>query len=125
MRKLFIIGLMMAISNLPAVTSNHFAGENLPTQQKDTKFDIKASRNTADQKLTTDIRNELKAKGFNQITAMVNEGDVTLSGSVRSLAEKERVELQIRGMNGVRGVTSQISIQKSLEMPSFEPNTGR
>lgn len=72
-------------------------------------------REVSDTDLAKNIRDRLAggwfSEGFDQVTVRVYNGDVTLGGSVKSQADKEKVEKEVRNLNGVRNLNSTIAIQ--------------
>lgn len=69
---------------------------------------------TTDQKLTKQIKDKLAggffSKGFDQVSVDVRDSNVTLSGSVPTAADKDKIEKEIRTMKGVRSLASQIKV---------------
>ncbi len=69
-----------------------------------------------DKALLDDLRNELKdgwfTKGYEQIAISVNQGHVTLAGTVKTQADREKVEKMVRDTKGVKSVNSQIGVQE-------------
>lgn len=74
-----------------------------------------STSNASDQELATKIHDKLKpgwfSPGFDQVTAEVNNGIVNLHGSVKTWADKEKLEKEIRNMDGVRQLNSSLSVQ--------------
>jgi osmotically-inducible protein OsmY len=52
------------------------------------------------------------SKGFDQVNVQVKEGAVTLTGPVRTNDDKEKVEKEVRNIDGVKKLTSQITVQE-------------
>lgn len=49
--------------------------------------------------------------GFN-VNVYVNEGEVTLKGTVRSAEDKQTIETEVKGMTGVTEVKNELEIKK-------------
>jgi osmotically-inducible protein OsmY len=73
--------------------------------------------NISDQDLTKKIQDKIGpgwfSKGYDQVSFQVNDGIVTLQGSVKTASDKGKVEREVRNINGVRGLNSQIAVQDS------------
>lgn len=52
------------------------------------------------------------SKGYENVNAQVNNGNVTLTGTVKTMDDKEKVEKEVRNIRGVRSLNSQISAQE-------------
>ena len=72
---------------------------------------------TPDEKLQEDVKQELKwdsrLKGA-EIRILVNEGVVTLTGNVPSLAAKFAAEKSAKGVRGAKGVSENIEVKLSF-----------
>lgn len=70
----------------------------------------------SDQELAKKIQDKIGegyfSKGFDQVNVQVKEGTVTLTGSVRTYDDKEKVEKEVRNIDGVRKLNSQIAVQE-------------
>lgn len=70
---------------------------------------------TSDQELVKKIHDKIGSgwfsKGYEQVTVNVNNGVVTLSGSVKTQADKEKVEKEVRNLDGVKKLDSQIVVR--------------
>lgn len=56
-------------------------------------------------------------KGYEQVTVSVINGDVTLGGSVRAQSDKDKVDKEVRNMEGVRSLTSNIKVVEPSNTP--------
>lgn len=78
-------------------------------------YSSKPFTNVSDQQLAQKIQDKLKpgwfSPGFDQVTADVNNGIVTLHGSVKTWADKEKLEKDIRNMTGVAQLNSSLDVQ--------------
>lgn len=76
------------------------------------------SRNegVSDQELTKKIRDKIGSgwfsRGYEDVNFRVNNGVVTLQGSVQTESDKEKVEKEIRNLNGVRSLNSNLMVQE-------------
>lgn len=70
----------------------------------------------SDQELNKKIQDALSSgwfsKGFQNVSAEVNNGNVTLRGSVDTLENKNKAEENVKNIDGVKQVNNQISIAK-------------
>jgi osmotically-inducible protein OsmY len=71
----------------------------------------------SDQDLTNKIRDKIGSgwlsKGYDQVKIQVNNGAVTLQGNVKTWDDKEKVEKEVRNMDGVKSLNSQLTFIKS------------
>ena len=74
------------------------------------------SRTTSDQEIKKKIQDTLSSgwfsKGFQNVSADVNNGNVNLSGSVDTMENRNKIEESVRKIDGVKQVNNQISIVK-------------
>lgn len=72
-----------------------------------------------DQALTSQIQNWLSSGQYqgkyNNVTATINSGNVTLQGTVNSQEEKDALGALVGGVNGVKSVTNQVTVQGSSQ----------
>lgn len=70
-----------------------------------------------DQDLAKKIQSKISsgwfASGYKNVSVQVNNGAVTLQGFVKSQSEKDKLEKEIRNIEGVRSLNSQLSIQEA------------
>lgn len=70
----------------------------------------------SDQELSQKVNEKIGpgwfSNGYDQINIQVKDGVVTLSGSVRTASEKEKVEREVRNLDGVVSVNSRIRVQE-------------
>lgn len=77
----------------------------------------------SDQELAQKIRDKLGpgwiSKGYTSVNVQVNNGMVTLEGTVKTRADKESVEKEVRNMKEVKGLDSELNVQdpSSKEKP--------
>lgn len=75
----------------------------------------RSTSNVSDQELTKKINDKIGpgwfTKGYDQVNFQVNNGFVTLQGSVKTQEDKEKVEKIVRDIDGVKGVNSRIAVQ--------------
>jgi osmotically-inducible protein OsmY len=67
-----------------------------------------------DQRLTNQIQESLQSaftSKYNNVNAYVNNGYVTLKGSVPTQEDKSALEQKVRNMEGVKGVNNQVTVQ--------------
>lgn len=74
------------------------------------------NKEVSDQELNKKIQEKLSSgwfsKGFQNVSFDINNGNVTLRGSVDTLENKNKVEDSVRKIEGVKYVTNQITIVK-------------
>lgn len=117
MRKLFILGAaLLATTSLQAFDSSNSATSNRGMSNRSISNSSQVS-SSSDQQLTKDIRGKLSSgmfsKGYEQLSVRVNNGDVTLIGTVPTQSDKDKVEKEVRNMTGVRSLNSQITFADS------------
>lgn len=75
-----------------------------------------------DQMLNSQIQNLLSSSQyqnrFSNVTATVNTGNVTLQGTVSSQDDKDALGALIGGINGIRSVYNQVTLQSSSQESS-------
>lgn len=78
--------------------------------------DTKASNAASDQELAKRIRDKLAAgwftKGYENVSVQVRDGVVTLTGSVKSQSDKDKIEKEVRELEGVKTFNSQIKVEE-------------
>lgn len=69
-----------------------------------------------DQELAKNVRDKLSSgwfsKGYEQVQVQVNNGNVTLTGSVKTNDDKLKVEKEVRNLDGVKSLNSQLTVQE-------------
>ncbi len=66
----------------------------------------------SDADLTSQIQDSVTSKnGYENVNVRVTNGQVTLQGSVNSSSDKQKIEKDIRTIDGVKGITNQITVQ--------------
>ncbi len=102
---------------------NYQQQDNQYTQDQQKNYgNSYASQNDNNQKAVSDqeIKRKIQekldsgwfSKGFQNVSFDVNNGNVTLRGSVDTLENKKKVEDSVRNIDGVRQVNNQITIVK-------------
>ena len=73
------------------------------------------SKLTPDEKIAKEIRYDLSpgmfSKGYDEVTSEVKNGTVTLSGTVQTQNDKEKLENEIRKIRGVRDVKNNVTVE--------------
>jgi len=85
----------------------------------------------SDQDLTKKIHDKIGSgwfsKGYDPMNVQVNNGNVTLQGTVKTWDDKEKVEKTVRNIEGVKSLTSQINVQepasKEIQKRKFPQDT--
>lgn len=105
----FVIVSILSFSGIAfadANTSNYSYNQN-------------SSQAMSDQELSKKIHDKIGegyfSKGFDQVKVQVNKGEVTLTGSVPTFADKEKVEKEVRNIDGVKKLNSQVAVQEPRE----------
>lgn len=79
---------------------------------------------TSDQELANTIKQKIGSgwitKGYDQIDILVQNGIVTLQGSVQTEKDRETVEKRVRNIDGVKGLDSRITVLE-IPNPSTQP----
>ena len=66
-----------------------------------------------DSQIDADVHKALDHKKFSNVTATVRNGDVVLSGTVESYAEKEEADRRVHHVDHIRGVDNEIQVRSS------------
>jgi osmotically-inducible protein OsmY len=78
---------------------------------------VDGNSSVSDQELTKRIHDKLSSgiftEGYNQINIEVNNGKVTLQGTVKTWDDKGKIEKEIRNLDGVKSLKSEIKVQES------------
>jgi osmotically-inducible protein OsmY len=76
---------------------------------------VNNTTSVSDQELVKKIHDRLSSglfsKGYNQINIEVNHGKVTLQGNVKTWDDKDKIEKEIRHLDGVKSLKSEIQVQ--------------
>lgn len=82
-----------------------------------TDRNLDASMTTKDLELTKRIRDKISSsmftKGYDHVNVRVNNGVVTLIGFVKTQDEKEKLDKEVRNIEGVQNLTSEVLVQDS------------
>lgn len=66
----------------------------------------------SDEKITAAVKTTLSTQpSLNQVTAIVNDGIVTLTGEVDTDEQKALAESSLAGVKGVKGITNSIAVK--------------
>lgn len=83
------------------------------SQQNDLSYSNVA---VSDQELAKKIQDKISSgwfsKGNEQVNVQVNNGVVTLQGPVKAQSDKERIEKEVRNIEGVKSLNSQLTVQE-------------
>lgn len=60
------------------------------------------------------------SKGYDQVKAKVENGVVTLTGTVSKLSDKDKIEKEIRNIDGVKKVESHLVVQDKSSDKSYD-----
>lgn len=91
------------------------------TQTQDSKGDM--ADQTLARKIIDKLQNSNKfTTGFDDVDIHVYQGVVTLQGSVRTRADQESLEKEIRNISGVRKVENQLSVQDANQRTFQNPS---
>lgn len=63
--------------------------------------------------MRSDIQDSLS--GYDNVNFTLNNGVVTLTGSVRSAQDKQDIEQEIRDIDGVKDVKNQLKVQQQSQ----------
>jgi osmotically-inducible protein OsmY len=75
-----------------------------------------------DQQLTGRIRDSLRSmfsNKYNNVNVSMNNGTVTLTGTVASDSDKSDLEQKVRSFPGVRNVNNQVTVQNQAQGSSY------
>lgn len=80
--------------------------------------------NIDDQSITTQVQNTLGSyqSKYSNVTVSVASGNVTLKGSVNSQEDKDNLGALVGGINGVRSINNQVTVQGSSQNPQNYSN---
>lgn len=112
-KKLFLSYLVLGIGlNITGGAHADYQNQN----RGNTSYYNETTTSVSDQDLAKKIRDKIGggwfSKGYDQVVVQVNNGVVTLQGSVKTFEDKEKVEKEVRNIEGVRSVNSQISVME-------------
>jgi osmotically-inducible protein OsmY len=74
-----------------------------------------------DQQLTSKIQDSLRSafsSKYNNVNATVNNGNVTLTGTVASQDDRNSLEEKVRGITGVQNINNQVRVQNQQDSSS-------
>jgi osmotically-inducible protein OsmY len=100
----------MSYPNQNSVYSN----DNYGNRNTNDRYDQR-NPGVSDQDLGRKIRDKIGSgwfsRGYDKVVVRVNNGTVTLEGIVKTWGDKEKVEKEVRNIEGVKSVNSQISVE--------------
>lgn len=125
--KLFEKNMELAMPNrknslgiLIGVLSLCFMGDAHAAYNQNSNYTSSRTTDTSlvsDQDLNKKINDKIGpgwfSRGYEQVVVQVNNGMVTLQGTVKTLEDKDKVEKKVREIDGVRGVNNLIVIQNA------------
>jgi len=134
--QLSYITLALGLSFTSLVHADYYQDQNQNSSYSNQSYGNNDYRNNrgsgiSDQDLANKIRDKIGSgwfsKGFDQVRVQVNNGNVTLQGSVKTWDDKEKVEKEVRNMDGVRSLNSQLNVQdpnsKKNQQKQFSQDT--
>ncbi len=79
----------------------------------------------SDQELSSKIHDKIGSgyfsKGYDQVTVQVKDGVVTLQGQVQNIDDKNKLDKEVRNMNGVKELNSEVTVvEKGKDNRSHE-----
>jgi len=116
----FLIASLLTLSPLSNNFSQLQASDSVFSRDTvDSVFSNRSSnRVEVDQTLQKDIQNKLSSgwfsEGYEGVSVTVKDGDVTLDGHVKEKSDKDKVEKEVRNMEGVRSLTSHLKVQQAM-----------
>lgn len=84
--------------------------------------DQRVEKQLSTQEVQDSLRGMFVTK-YNNVNASVNNGYVTLQGTVASQEDKNDLEQKVRKMDGVRGVNNQVTVQPAQKGPASSSYT--
>lgn len=102
--------------NINDYDNNSDATLNSPNFSRNDSAFTNRSEIVSDQDLTKKIRDKIGSgwfsRGYEDVQVAVNNGNVTLAGTVRTIDDKQKVEKEVRKIDGVKNVDNRISVQE-------------
>lgn len=90
--------------------------KNSVNENNKSTLDSSSRKDLSDQDLLKKVQKKISSgwfsKGFDGVTVLVNEGVVTLKGTVKTLDDKQKVEKEVNDVDGVIDVKSELTIRK-------------
>jgi osmotically-inducible protein OsmY len=87
------------------------------SQQNGYRQDANRNDQVSDQELIKKVHDKISsgwlAKGYEKVTTQVFNGSVTLQGSVPTWDDKEKLEKEIRNIEGVKNLNSQLRVEQN------------
>lgn len=123
--KSFSILMLSSLFAIAAFAAEQQINVNL---QPNAQAPAPATNNTIkiiqDSDLTKQIRDKLSAsmfsKGYEDVSVRVYNGHVQLGGSVPTNADKEKIEREVRHIEGVQALDSNIAVRDATSAPTKE-----
>jgi osmotically-inducible protein OsmY len=119
--------LMLSILAVFSTAVLHGAGADMQSRDFGRPGTAQATQETAnaDQKLEKDVKYKISSglftKGFDQVNVSARNGQITLDGFVSSADEKSKVEKEVRDIDGVKSVVSNVRIQEKDSLKAERP----
>lgn len=90
--------------------------KNSVNENNKNTLDSSSRKDLSDQDLLKKVQKKISSgwfsKGFDGVTVLVEEGVVTLKGTVKTLDDKQKVEKEVNDVDGVIDVKSDLTIRK-------------
>lgn len=114
----------LCIGSSSLVFANYYQNQQTTSQEYEKSHTGYGSQNeTSDEALSKKVKDKIGpgwfSKGYEQVNVQVRNGDVLLRGSVKTKEDKEKLEKEVRNIDGVKNVNSQVKVQ---ELPSNRDN---
>lgn len=113
-----LLASLFLVSPLSTNLSQVYGNDSIFSKDSvDSVFSSRSSNSAeTDQKLQKDIQDKISSgwfsEGYEGVSVKVKDGHVTLDGHVKTNDDKGKVEKEVRGMEGVRALTSNIKVQQ-------------
>lgn len=115
------MGLTFLAVHADDYQNQNYQSQNPPYSPSD------SSNDSSDQKLAKKIRDKIGSrwfsKGYNQVKVSVTNGNVTLRGYVKTQDDIEKVEMEVRNMDGVKRLISELNVQQKGEQQQYLHDT--
>lgn len=109
LRKFIVASLVLSTG----VYANYYSNQNTSSPSYTNQANY-GNPGISDQELAKKVRDKVDSawsSKYDQISVFVNNGMVTLQGSVPTWKDKDNIEKAIRNLEGVRGLNSHITVQ--------------
>lgn len=98
----------------PGYQGQQNQGQFRQEYRQDGQYEGRGNMVNMDQKMTTDIQDSIRSAfsdKYNRVQVRVNNGNVTLDGTVPSMDDRTSLEQKVRKIEGVRGVVNNVQVQ--------------